>query len=299
MQLEHGKIVITTNGPEVLCIPPQDTSNLSPCDHEEADTRMILHLSHAFHEGFQNILIRTVDTDVVVLTIAAVSKLGIQESWVAFGTGKNFRYIPVHEIAASLGPNKCQALPMFHAYTGCDTVSAFYSKGKKSAWETWKVYEDVTMAFITLSLGPSQILDNELAVLERFTILLYDHTSTMIDVDQARQVMFTKKGSAMDAIPPTRAALLQHTKRAVYQGGHCWGKALEVCMEMPSPDKWGWTDPPNWRPMWTSLPEANKSSRELIRCGCTKGCRGRCNCRKAALKCTSLCQPCGGQLCEV
>ncbi|PIK61746.1 hypothetical protein BSL78_01300 [Apostichopus japonicus] len=153
MQLEHGKIVITTSRPEVLCIPPQDTSNLSPCNHEEADTRMILHLSHAFHEGFQNILLRTADTYVVVLTIAAVSKLGMQESWVAFGTGKSFRYIPVHEIAASLGPNKCQALPMFHAYTGCDTVSAFYSKWKKSACKTWNVYEAVTMAFMTLSVG--------------------------------------------------------------------------------------------------------------------------------------------------
>ena len=25
----------------------------------------------------------------------------------------------------------------------------------------------------------------------------------------------------MDAIPPTRAALVQHIKRTVYQGGHC------------------------------------------------------------------------------
>ena len=26
-------------------------------------------------------------------------------------------------------------LPFFHALTGCDTVSAFHGKGKRTAWE--------------------------------------------------------------------------------------------------------------------------------------------------------------------
>ena len=33
-----------------------------------------------------------------------------------------------------------------------------------------------------------------------------------------------RKGRALEAIPYTQAALLQHTKRAVYQAGHCWGQ---------------------------------------------------------------------------
>ena len=56
------------------------------------------------------------DTDVVVLAVAA--KISIQELWVAFGTGKHFRYFQAHEI---LGPSKSQALPFFHA------ISAFGS----------------------------------------------------------------------------------------------------------------------------------------------------------------------------
>ena len=51
------------------------------------------------------------------------------------GTGKHFRYVPVHEIARSLGPDKSQTLPIFHDYTGCDTVSSFHTKSKKSAWD--------------------------------------------------------------------------------------------------------------------------------------------------------------------
>ena len=52
---------------------------------------MILHLADAAYQGFQKILLRTVDTDVVILAVAAVAKIEVQEVWVAFGTGQNFR----------------------------------------------------------------------------------------------------------------------------------------------------------------------------------------------------------------
>ena len=73
----------------VVCIPPQDTSHLAPCDHEEADTRMILHMADAVNKGFKRILLRTEDTDVVVLSVAAATKLHvhIEELWIAFGKG--------------------------------------------------------------------------------------------------------------------------------------------------------------------------------------------------------------------
>ena len=80
---------------------------------------MILHLADAVSDGFHKILQRTVDTDIVVLAVAAAAaaKMNIQELWVAFGMGRNFRYIPIHEIVASIGPSKSQALTMFHGYS--------------------------------------------------------------------------------------------------------------------------------------------------------------------------------------
>ena len=73
-------------------------------------------------------------------------------------------------------------------------------------------------------------------------------------------------------------------KRAMYQGRYCWGKVLQVAIDLPSPGDWGWTDPQCCKPLWSTLPEASKSSRELLHCGCKKGFSGRCKCRKAALK---------------
>ena len=102
----------------------------------------------------------------------------------------------------------------------------------------------------------------------------------------------------MEAIPPTRGVLVQQIKRAVYTGGHCWGNMLKVVMDLPSPGDWGWIDPQNWKPLWSTLPEASTSSRQLICCNCKKGCKGRCKCQQAGLKCTALCQ-CGGENCDV
>ena len=98
---------------------------------------------------------------------------------------------------------------MFHAYTGCDTVTSFATRGKKSAWDTWRAFEEVTAIFCRLSSGSNQITDKDVATLERFTILLYDRTSDLASIDEARKHLFTKKGRAMDAIPPTKAALVQ------------------------------------------------------------------------------------------
>ena len=66
---------------------------------------------------------------------------------------------------------------------------------------------------------------------------------------------------------------------------------------IPSPNTWGWcrTVGEDWEVYWTALPEASQVCRELICCGCKKGCQGRCKCRLAALQCTTLCF-CGGLL---
>ena len=118
----------------------------------------------------------------------------------------------------------------------------------------------MTDTFLALSTGPSDISEAHVSVLKRFTILLYDRTSSKDDINEARQQLFAKKGRTMDAVPPTQAALFQHIKRAAYQGGHCWGRALEVAPELPSPGDWGWADPSDWKPFWTTLPEASLTS---------------------------------------
>ena len=169
--LDTDKQIISTHRSNVLCIQPRDISCLVPCTHEEADTRILLHLDDAVKEGYTKVSIRTVDTDVLVLAVTAAQRLNIAELWVAFGAGKTFRYLAAHEMAKALGPDRCIALPMFHAFTGCDTVSSFCGRGKKTAWDTWKNFDDVTRAFCVLVATPDAI-DNWMDHLEGFVVLL-------------------------------------------------------------------------------------------------------------------------------
>ena len=109
--------------------------------HEEADTRILVHTTHASLNGMKKILVRTVDIDVVILAIAFAKKLEVEEPWVAFGVGKHLRYLPIHMKAGFLTTQEREGPPFFHAFTRCDTVSYFiffckeYTKTEFQAWK--------------------------------------------------------------------------------------------------------------------------------------------------------------------
>ncbi|KAK4318609.1 hypothetical protein Pmani_010400 [Petrolisthes manimaculis] len=126
------KEVYSTYGDHVLCsCVDQDVSELALCSHEEADTCILLQAMDAVEKSYGKIMLRTVDTNVVVLAVSAVVLLENTQMWIALGTGKHLIYIPAHQIATSLGAEKARALLMFHAFISCDTVSSFAGKGKK------------------------------------------------------------------------------------------------------------------------------------------------------------------------
>ena len=118
-----GILLISTESEKVLSNKPLDVSALQPGNHAEADTRIILHLSHASSQGHDKAFVRTVDSDVVVPAIAFYEQVGLSEFWIGFGNGKSYRDILVHSIHTQLGPLKSLALPLFHALTGCDATS--------------------------------------------------------------------------------------------------------------------------------------------------------------------------------
>ncbi|KAG7160431.1 hypothetical protein Hamer_G001677 [Homarus americanus] len=212
MQLvvKESKQLVVTDKKQVLTVPPRnDTANLTPCNHEEADTRKMVHAADALECGHRRILIRTVDTDVVILAVALANERSevLDELWLTFGTGKNRRYLAAHQIAKALGPEKSRALPVFHAITNCDMVSAFAGHSKKAAWATWNAFPEVTTAFLSLASTPSELPDGVLSTLERFIVLLYDRTSTCCDVNVLRKKLFSRKSRSLEDLPSTRAAL--------------------------------------------------------------------------------------------
>ena len=69
------------------------THLLSPCTHEEADTRGMVHLKDMVCHGHSVISMRTVDSDWVVISLANFHCLTseLKELYVEFGTGNHYR----------------------------------------------------------------------------------------------------------------------------------------------------------------------------------------------------------------
>ena len=132
------------------------------CDHEEADTRICIHLRNTLERGACNILVSTVDTDVIVLLISVYFQLNDTFSgfnvWVRFGTGNHMKFYDINSICEHLREVKSKGLPFFHDFSGCDTTSQFLGRGKKSAREAWKAYPDVLEAFLFPLEHPFHIL---------------------------------------------------------------------------------------------------------------------------------------------
>ena len=85
---------------------------MGQCNHEEADTCIVVHVHHALERGAESVLVRTVDTNVVVILVRV---------W----KGRHFSVININRICSSLGESKSRAPPAFHAFNGCDCTLQF------------------------------------------------------------------------------------------------------------------------------------------------------------------------------
>ena len=121
------ELVINGGFKDTLKVWSSDTSRQDirelASDHEEADTRIVLHARDAAARGYKQVNILCRDTDVLVLLLGHREQL-CQEISMFAGTSRQRRYIPVHRIP--LSEEKRKSLLAFHAITGCDTTSQFY-----------------------------------------------------------------------------------------------------------------------------------------------------------------------------
>ena len=130
--------VIVTKWEGVMSKSRKYFGGISPCSHEEADTRIFVHAKNATKDGSQTRIIKLKDTDFIVLTVSiTLQQLSLEKMWIVFGQATDFRWIPVDDIADVIGPERARWILFFHAFTGCDVVSAFCSKGKRLHYRRW------------------------------------------------------------------------------------------------------------------------------------------------------------------
>ena len=93
VKIRPEKVFIATCNESVLMSSgcALNVDSLQPCNQEEADTRMFLHVIHASAHGSLRVTIRSNDTDIIVLGLALFPQLGLEELHVTFGTDKKYQ----------------------------------------------------------------------------------------------------------------------------------------------------------------------------------------------------------------
>lgn len=281
-----GKTVVVAGGlgMEVKVSDSEVDVSILKSNHEEADTRVILHCIHSVAE---HIVVSARDTDIAILLLAHFNKMQCETLWLKAGTSKKPKYIPIHEIRKTLALEQSvlDTIPAFHAITGCDTVSFLLGHSKKTSWDVFLGHHKLLEP-----LGKSEALSEEGARMsEAFICRIFKVPYD--SCDKGRVHLFCKC-KPPEALPPTSDAVQFHIQRANYQT-FLWKQANVPVPVMPSPTSSGWKNcDGKLKPVLTTLPPVPKACREIVFCGCTKGCTTKnCSCKRADnLPCSAACK---------
>ena len=211
------------------------------------------------------------------------------------GTKTRRKVIDIRKVAATVGLDVCRALIGLHAFTGCDTVSAFAGKGKAKALKLLTSNKENQDTFF--KLGHEWDLSPELMdKLEAFTCLLYAPKVSSTKINELRYHLFCAKKGEIEShqLPPCKDCLVKHALRANYQAG-IW-RCLEQNPQVPSPVGRGWKmekQGPDEHLVvhWMDSQPAPQAILDLLACNCTKKCElPKCECMVNGLKCTDMCR---------
>ena len=186
------------------------------------------HAINLADKGYQHDPVSSEHTYVIILSIA--------HSRIIFSKGVNLlnencgagKFYDVKSISIQLGADVCKALPFFHAFTGCDTVSSFYNYGKCKLFDTSmelnRVNGKLTELLKPFSSIPHKTKSTDVDLLGSFLMKVYQQNSKRgISLD----IFIIKQFSKCSSFKPrnlilSRKGLLEHTKQAALQAGWIW-----------------------------------------------------------------------------
>ena len=219
-------------------------------------------------------------TDIVVICVYYASTLlrDLPELWVR--TARD-TYLPIHDIAAALGPASCRALPFIHSLSGRDTTSYPYFTGKKT-WIKSSMQIDIPALedFADGYQGPARITSQVVKQAKELVVSVYANKGDMFegaDLGMLRVHTFlNNKSTLLKLLPPTESAYEQHIKRVAL--ATAIDKSAHICKPNVEPyEDYGWTvDNGNLMPVQSTRQAWPQQMMNTISCGCTKGCSRNC-----------------------
>ena len=252
-------------------------------EQEEADTKMIYHLSLLDKDVEATVV--SPDTDVLVLLLRHFPKIPPNTCLQLGKTTFNVQLL--HD---KLGSH-ADVITSFHALTGCDTTCALFRKGKLQAWPVFQAADQATLDALGTLRSPGPLTQESLDVLCRFVSGIYGYTCSL---PQARWTALQKKKVGAALAPPTVAATTQHIMRAQLQAV-VWEGAVKKELVTLDPTKYGYGA--DLAPIPSTLPPAPQGIMDGMQCGCKTNCStNRCRCQRLQTPCSELCN-CSPEMC--
>ena len=206
----------------------------------------------------------------------------------------------ITDIQKQFKKNIRELLLFAYCFSGCDTTSSLFKKGKVKVMTTLQNLHakelDQLLLFNKVNSDPAKLVEAGIM----FGSRLYDEKNVNNDINKLRYNLYTKvirnsklsSNFQLESLPPTSEALKQHILRVYHSVQQFMGNYLE-------PTNWGWVKKNGTLyPFPTDKPIAPNKLLEMISCGCKSGCNKNCSCKKVSLHCSNMCKECHGRTCS-
>ena len=164
-------------------------------NQEETDSRVVLYCKYAHDQGSEHVRVRSPDTDIFFILLHHAKTLPCT-IYFDTGTGNNKRLVNITELVAHYTQEYCTALTAVHAFSHCDTTSAFKGIGKIKPVKILQKHPRFQR--VLAGLGEEWTVSDEMIDdLEIFTCAIYGKCRSH-SVDDVRSSLIKEKCSMKD-----------------------------------------------------------------------------------------------------
>ena len=223
--------LLVTEETRTILITTDRVMELESSNHIEADTRLILEASKSPND----VVIRSADTDVLMLMCYAQIKLDIRQKWMMMIDKET--YVDIEDIRSYFGDELCLILPAYHSITGCDTTSFPANVGKLRPFNKMMKHQSMNL-LRNLGEDVNSFLDLSDALMFYHTVMYGGKPNETITDTRVRMFKSQKEKSSVNLIAD-EASVTQHLLRADLQT-YIWKQCTFQNMTIPSIEGRGW-----------------------------------------------------------